>query len=1016
MDASLIDEHDATLASQFNMHTLHMRLLDTIPSPLEDKKAAAQRRAEVEVCSLIRHARESEALMLVKKCRLYDSTITLSRNLVLSVAANHGHFGLVSQLLKSFESIEDRNNGNLRVNLLKAAVRFDEIGFIRDYVTTYPEQWPTVRHDNHFTVLAAQTGSAKCLRYFLEQRKYNAKGMQTLLTLSIEHSQLKSLKVLFETTRDKVFSDNQAKLKINQALAGQTALHLAIKHGSRDSLELLLSQGADVRALNKKNQTVFHLAIEYDDAYLLKRLFKLTRPTDWPQNLREINQDACSSEVRQVLSKHIKRLPKTLTDVAQQPIILAKKTSSYPLHEAIVQRQSEKAQGLINAKTINERNAKRQTPLMLAAATGNTAIMDKLVAKGAMLTAVDRNGYTALLYAIESQQIEAALWLWPLVHGDNCVDRRGVSALMLAAAFGMMPVVAAYCSQADHTRDVDRKGMNALHHAASNNQKGIVAYLIEQGFAVDTVIHAPKKRRHAQTALHIAANLGHTETVKVLLNLGASPTQVDAQGFGLVEHAVFSKQAEMLLIIRQLPHYYHRATHPSLLRAVVLSDQHEVMMELILAHADLSITDKQGLTLVHLAAIANAVKVMACLIESHEISLNQCDKAQNTALHYAGEHGHVAMIEQLAEQGVELDTLNDDKLTPLYLSCAGGHLGAMLSLYKWGADVAFQAPNGLSLAQVALSHGHIDIACRLVQWGDAVSCTHASIVALADNGLRDNLLQHEAAFQEALKRQIAKPQLIQARRQFGLYKTHPIIANPYAQHLTEPHALPVLKEKDIEPILDGLALCTSHLAKLQAYQLSPGEKVKVQSVVEECIKNQHSTHDIAQFISLAVQIRQLAGQYLLDQVLSTPPGKKYVLREYLTAFNQVIELLADKRLYRITGAFTHPENRTNLALSGRIFLHQFVPSGFFDLLQHLYDLHCEETFPAQNIEATLVRFAACEFPLPADELAEIKVQYLEVMPHLQHLRALPQAAIAARAAELFCELPHQDGIYFNAPL
>lgn len=89
----------------------------------------------------------------------------------------------------------------------------------------------------------------------------------------------------------------------------------------------------------------------------------------------------------------------------------------------------------------------------------------------------------------------------------------------------------------------DENGMTLLHWAADRGHQEIARYLLEQKLDVNA------RDSEGQTALHYAASCGHLEVVRVLLDHGGDPTIQDAEGLQPEECA---EETDVKMIFKNL--------------------------------------------------------------------------------------------------------------------------------------------------------------------------------------------------------------------------------------------------------------------------------------------------------------------------------------------------------------------------------------------------------------------------------------------------------------------------------
>jgi ankyrin repeat protein len=148
------------------------------------------------------------------------------------------------------------------------------------------------------------------------------------------------------------------------------------------------------------------------------------------------------------------------------------------------------------------------TPLMFAAASGDTESAKRIIAAGADLKAATPDGSNALILAAHAGQSATAVYL--LSAGVDPNDARaGYTALHVAATAGDLPLVTAL-----------------LDHGADPNarvQKGSATRQMRSGHAID-------HRLAGATPFILAACNGHLEVMKLLASKGADPTITTLDG------------------------------------------------------------------------------------------------------------------------------------------------------------------------------------------------------------------------------------------------------------------------------------------------------------------------------------------------------------------------------------------------------------------------------------------------------------------------------------------------------
>ncbi|ERN41700.1 ankyrin repeat-containing protein [Rubidibacter lacunae KORDI 51-2] len=281
-----------------------------------------------------------------------------------------------------------------------------------------------------------------------------------------------------------------------------------------------------------------------------------------------------------------------------------------------------------------------------------------------------------------------------------------------------------------------------LHEAARKNDLNTVQSLLNRGVAVD--LRKDGNLRNP-TPLSIAAQYGHDQIVRLLLENGADVTQ----GAGVAQDPLLlaavhhqKSTVEMLLAWRAQRSLHFAVLHGDLtavavflsqgvdvngrrhenrtpLHFAVLSGDRATLERLIVHGADVNAQDLKGHTplmtalkqdqliafqtlldsggrlypqkeasnLLHEAARSNAVNITDWLV-SVGYSVNQRDLDNETPLHSAARMGSAAVANFLIKNGAELDVANISRgRTPLHCAISFGRVNLVQILVDGGADI-----------------------------------------------------------------------------------------------------------------------------------------------------------------------------------------------------------------------------------------------------------------------------------------------------------------------------------------
>ncbi|XP_064154922.1 ankyrin repeat and SAM domain-containing protein 1A-like isoform X2 [Anguilla rostrata] len=297
----------------------------------------------------------------------------------------------------------------------------------------------------------------------------------------------------------------------------------------------------------------------------------------------------------------------------------------------------------------------KEQELLEAARTGNLAAVEKLLS-GKRQSAGAGGGSSGTGgssgsggHSSSSHPLSSLLSIWrgPNV---NCVDSTGYTPLHHAALNGHSGVVEVLLRNEAMTNIADNKGCYPLHLAAWKGDQCIVRLLIHQGPShpkineqssvdnkefkrcgpFDPFINA--KNNDNETPLHCAAQYGHSEVVRLLLEELTDPT---------MRNNKFETPLDLAALYGRL----------------------EVVKLLLNAHPNLLSCNAKKHTPLHLAARNGHLPVVEVLLEAG-MDINY-ETEKGSALHEAALYGKTDVVQKLLRAGIDVNIVDAKGLTAL---------------------------------------------------------------------------------------------------------------------------------------------------------------------------------------------------------------------------------------------------------------------------------------------------------------------------------------------------------------
>ncbi|KAK0738811.1 ankyrin repeat-containing domain protein [Schizothecium vesticola] len=310
-----------------------------------------------------------------------------------------------------------------------------------------------------------------------------------------------------------------------------------------------------------------------------------------------------------------------------------------------------------------ELNAPRHTnnryPIHQAALFGHKKAVELLLQNGADPDPVSSEGITPLWLAAQEGYHEIVEMILDCDSADKKVDlevqwktteRR---PLHQAAQRGHLKTTQLLLARGAAYDPVDSDGVTPLWLSAGHSGNAdLIHELLEAGAKVDVTSY-----EHNRQPIHQAANYGHVEAVRILLDAGASPTP---------ENDTF--------------------------------DDSEVSPFL-------------------LACESGEVELVNLFLD-RGVDAHMVSKNGKSALHFAAHGGHVAIGRVLIKEGCDVDAREEEEgWPPMMIAAQEGHLSFVDLLMENNANIDAEKEGGATSLWVAAQQGHSDIVKRLLEAG-----------------------------------------------------------------------------------------------------------------------------------------------------------------------------------------------------------------------------------------------------------------------------------------------------------
>ncbi|MFC1753152.1 ankyrin repeat domain-containing protein [Thermoproteota archaeon] len=534
--------------------------------------------------------------------------------------------------------------------------------------------------------------------------------VQELLFDAVTKNNIKDVRILLKLDS----TDVDAKDEL-----GLTALHHALMSGFTDIAKLIINAGADLDIRDSQGASYLHYAFKKGYPGIARRLIDKrpdlvnarTNSGFTPIHYAALFTEQDSPDVMELALRYLILKGGDVNAKDNEgvtPLHVAADSDNLRVARLLVSKGAE-LNSLTNEEILKDGDTVERNfaPLHFSSAIGDVPMTRFLLSAGADKEVLDGDSHTPLILAAREGNADIVeLLIDRGVEKDAAPNRW--TALHEAAGEGKLEVAKALLSAGAKVDPIsDWRNATPLHWAAQAGHTEIVKLLIQYKADIEA------RSNYGETPLMRAVYGNRGEVVKLLIDKGADLSVVDNAGRTPMSKALYYGRKDMvkLLIEKGVDANSKDKEGWPLLCKVIEDDKLRDMATVLIdggAEVNVVCNDSKE-TPLHKAAHIGDPDLVSLLI-SKEAKVYARDKYGQTPLHCAarqGEKGNIEAARILIDNGAEVDARDNDRNTPLHVAVYGSVQMVDLLIGN-KAKVNVKNKRGHTPTKIAKINGHTE--------------------------------------------------------------------------------------------------------------------------------------------------------------------------------------------------------------------------------------------------------------------------------------------------------------------